>query len=277
MMNASLLPKSMFYVFITTFAFIWLIPVFFLTVTALKSPADLFGSASLFSLPSQFQWGNFLDAWTEGEMGMYMKNSLLISVIKVPLGIFIAALAAFGLTRLNFKFEKPMYMFFILGMTIPFQACLVPLVMMFTKAGLMNTYTGLIILYIGFGIPFAILILTGFFKGIPMELDEAARMDGCTDFKLFLKVILPVSMPALSTLIILDFLATWNEFLLAQIFLSSDTMKTVTTGILAFSGEYSTNYPLMMSGVLLSVLPVLIVYIIFQKHFVNGFSGAVKG
>lgn len=268
--------KILFYVFITTFALVWLVPVFFLLLTSLKSTGDLFGG-SLFSLPKEYQWGNFVQAWKDGDMSLYMKNSLIISIIKVPLGIFIAALAAFGLTRLNFKWEKPTYIFFILGMTIPFQACLVPLVIMLNKAQLMNTYTGLILIYLGFGIPFAILILYGFFKGIPKELDEAARIDGCTDFGLFLRVILPVALPAISTLVILDFLATWNEFLLAQIFLTADDLKTVTTGIMSFRGEHSTNYPLMMSGVLLSVVPVLIVYIMFQKHFVNGFGGAVKG
>jgi raffinose/stachyose/melibiose transport system permease protein len=268
--------KILFYIFITSFALVWLIPVFFLILTSLKSNGDLFGN-SLFALPEEFKWGNLIEAWKEGNLGMYMKNSLIISVIKVPLGIFIAALAAFGLTRLNFKWEKPMYLFIILGMTIPFQACLVPLVIMLNKVNLMNTHVGLIFIYIGFGIPFATLILYGFFKGIPNELDEAARIDGCSDLFLFIRIILPVALPAISTLVILDFLATWNEFLLAQIFLTSDNLKTVTTGIMSFKGEYSTNYPLMMSGVLLSVLPVLIVYMIFQKHFVNGFGGAVKG
>ncbi len=268
--------KILFYILITSFALVWLIPVFFLFFTSLKSNGDLFGN-SLFALPEEFKWGNFVEAWKEGNLGMYMKNSLIISVIKVPLGIFIAALAAFGLTRLNFKWEKPVYIFIILGMTIPFQACLVPLVIMLNKVHLMDTHVGLILIYIGFGIPFATLILYGFFKGIPNELDEAARIDGCSDLILFLKIILPVALPAISTLIILDFLATWNEFLLAQIFLTSDELKTVTTGIMSFKGEYSTNYPLMMAGVLLSVLPVLLVYVIFQKHFVNGFGGAVKG
>ncbi|WP_226527274.1 carbohydrate ABC transporter permease [Metabacillus niabensis] len=268
--------KLLFYIFIISFALVWLIPVFFLFLTSLKSNGDLF-SNSLFALPEEFKWGNFVEAWKEGNLGMYMKNSLFISLIKVPLGIFVAALAAFGLTRLNFKWEKPVYLFIILGMTIPFQACLVPLVMLLNKVNLMDTHVGLILIYIGFGIPFATLILYGFFKGIPNELDEAARIDGCSDLILFLRIILPVALPAISTLIILDFLATWNEFLLAQIFLTSDELKTVTTGIMSFKGEYSTNYPLMMAGVLLSVLPVLLVYVIFQKHFVNGFGGAVKG
>lgn len=268
--------NSLFYIFIITFALIWLVPVFFLIITALKSPGDLF-SNPFYALPKEYHWGNFVEAFIQGDMTMYMKNSAFISIIKVPFGILVAALAAFGLTRLNFKWEKPFYIFFILGMTIPFQACLVPLVVMFTKVNLMDSYTGLIILYTGFGLPFSMLILTGFFRGIPKEFDDAARIDGCSDLGLFFRIILPVSMPAISTLIIMDFLATWNEFLLAQIFLSSDDKKTVTTGILSFVGQHTTNYPLMMSGVLLSVIPVLLVYIIFQRHFVKGLGGAIKG
>lgn len=268
--------KLLFYFFIISFALVWLIPIFFVMITSLKSSGDLF-SNSLFSLPKEYKWSNLIEAWKEGDLSLYMKNSLFISIVKVPLGILIAALGAFGLTRLNFKWEKPVYLFIILGMTIPFQATLVPLVIMLNKVNLLNSHVGLIILYIGFGIPFATLILYGFFKAIPRELDEAARIDGCSDLFLFIRIILPIAMPAIATLIILDFLSTWNEFLLAQIFLTSDDLKTVTTGIMSFKGQYSTNYPLMMAGVLITVLPVLVVYIIFQKHFVSGFGGAVKG
>lgn len=265
-----------FYIFISLIAFIWMVPVIFMVLTSLKETTELY-SRSIFSLPETFQWRNYIEAWETGNMSLYIRNSAVISIIKVPLGVFVSALAAFGLSRLNYKFEKSTFVFFVLGMTIPFQAALVPLVIMLSNVGLMNTLTGLIITYLGFGLPFAILMLTGFMKGIPKELDEAAKIDGCTNLGLFFKVILPVTKPALAALFIFDFLATWNEFLLAQVFINSDSMRPVTAGLMQFQGQHATNWPVMLAGVLLSVLPVLIVYVMFQKHFTQGLAGAVKG
>lgn len=257
-------------------AVIFLVPIVFIAFTALKSRSDLLTSP-FYALPEKFQWGNFAKAWNQGKMGMYMKNTALISVIKVPLGILVEALAAFALTCLNFKWSNAMFAFFLIGMMIPMQATLVPLNIFLNKTHLVSTYPGIILIYIGFGIPFGILILRGFFRTIPKEIDEAALIDGCGDIGKFFRVILPLSMPAIATLVILDFMATWNEFLLAQIFITKDSMRTITTGLLSFRGEHSTDYTLMNAGVLLSIIPILVVYLLFQKYFVSGLTGSVKG
>jgi raffinose/stachyose/melibiose transport system permease protein len=255
---------------------VFLIPVVFIGFTALKSNADLL-THPFYSVPEKLQWNNFLNAWNQGRMGMYMKNTVIICVVKVSLGILIEAFAAFALTRLNFKWSNSMFALFLVGMMVPIQATLVPLNIFLNKVHLVGTYPGIIFVYIGFGIPFGILILRGFFRTIPKELDEAAVMDGCGDIGRFFRVILPLSMPAVATLIILDFMATWNEFLLAQIFITKDTMRTITTGLLAFQGEHSTDYTLLNAAVLISILPVLIIYLLFQKYFVSGMAGSVKG
>jgi len=222
-------------------------------------------------------WSNFSRAWNEGDLGMYFKNTAIITLIKVPLGIFIEALAAYGLTRLVFKGSNILFGVFLIGMMIPMQATLVPLNKFLIYMNLVNTYPGIILVYLGFGIPFGILILRGFFRSIPKELDEAALIDGCTEFGKFTRIILPLALPAIATLFIFDTMSTWNEFLLAQIFITDETMKTITIGLLAFKGEFSVNYPLMNSAVLLSVIPILLVYISFQKYFVAGLAGSVKG
>lgn len=255
---------------------LFLIPVVFVAFTSLKSNADLL-SHPFYSLPQKLHWDNFLKAWNQGRMSMYMKNTVIISVIKVPLGILIEALAAFALTRLNFKWSAPIFTLFLIGMMIPMQATLVPLNIFLNKTHLVSTYPGIILIYVGFGIPFGILILRGFFRTIPKELDEAALIDGCGDLGKFFRVIVPLSMPAVATLVIFDFMATWNEFLLAQIFITKDTMKTITTGLQAFRGERMTDYPLLNAAVLISIIPILVVYITFQKYFVNGLAGSVKG
>ncbi|SFF41699.1 raffinose/stachyose/melibiose transport system permease protein [Paenibacillus algorifonticola] len=268
--------KALKYVLIVVLAAIFLLPVLFIAFTALKSSSDLL-TRPFYMFPEKLQWHNFVQAWEQGRMSMYMKNTALIALVKVPLGILIEALAAFALTRLAFKGSEWLFALFLIGMMVPMQATLVPLNMILNKLGLVDTYPGIILIYLGFGIPFGILILRGFFRTIPKEIDEAALIDGCGVMGKFFKIIIPLSMPAIATLFIFDFMATWNEFLLAQIFITKDSMRTITTGLLAFRGQYSANYPLMNAGVLISVVPVLIVYVAFQKYFVSGLAGSVKG
>ncbi len=163
------------------------------------------------------------------------------------------------------------------GMTIPVQVTLIPLNIMLKSVNLINSRAGLMLIYLGFGIPFGILILRGFFRTIPNEIVEAARIDGCSDFKILVRIILPIAKPAVVTLIILDFLSTWNEFLLSSVFITKEGLKTIPTGLLNFTTQHSTNYGLLNAAVLMSIIPVFAVYIIFQKHFVSGLQGSVKG
>lgn len=268
--------KIIFYVTISLFAIVWLMPVFAVVMTALKSKADFFSGDSLFSLPQKLQWSNFADAWVKGRLGLYMKNGLIICLLKVPLGILVELMAAYGLTRLYMKNRTGVFVFFLLGMMLPHQMALIPLNRFFTSHDLINNYLGLFYVYVGFGIGLGILILRGFLRTIPKELDEAAYIDGCNSFQLFIRVIVPIAKPAIATVFILDFLNTWNEFLLQSILITDDSLRTVPNGLMSFMSEYGTDYGLLNCGVLISIVPVLIVYIMFQRYFVEGMAGAVK-
>lgn len=180
------------------------------------------------------------------------------------------------MTRLNIKFKTGIFIFFLIGMMLPMQSALVPINIVFSKLKLLNTYFGLFYVYIGFGISYGILILRGFFRGIPKEIDEAATLDGCGKWQLLWKIILPIAKPAVATLIITDFLATWNEYLLASVIINDNAKKTVPVGLLTFVGEHGTDYGFLCAGVLMSIVPVLAVYLIFQRNFVEGMSGAIK-
>lgn len=231
---------------------------------------------SLFQLPAQIAWDNFSNAITQGRLFTYMKNDLIVSFLKVPLGIFVGSLAAFSLTRLNIKHKTGIFIFFLIGMMLPMQTALVPINMIYSKLNLLNTYFGLFYVYIGFGLSYCILVMRGFMLGIPKDIDEAAYIDGCTKWQLFFKIILPIAKPAVATLFITDFLSTWNEYLLASVIINDNALKTVPVGIMTFVGEHGTDYGLLCAGVLISVLPVMIVYLAFQRHFVEGMAGAVK-
>lgn len=268
--------KTIHYLVLFILAVIFVIPVFTLIATALKSKGDFYSGLSLFQLPEEIAWSNFYNALTKGRLFTYMKNDLIITCLKVPLGIFVGALAAFALTRLNIKHRTKIFVIFLIGMMLPMQAALVPINVIYSKLNLLNTYFGLFYVYVGFGLSYAILILRGFMKGIPADIDEAAYIDGCTKWQLFIKIILPVSKPAVSTLFITDFLSTWNEYLLASVIINDNKMKTVPVGIMTFVGEHGTDYGYLCAGVLISVIPVLVVYLVFQRYFVEGMAGAVK-
>ena len=275
--NRKIISKVLMYVGLFALVALWFVPILTIFLSSIKSQPDLYSGMGLFDLPEKIHWQNYVDAWRIGKLGIYMRNGLYVSLIKVPLGIFVEAMAAFALTRLPIKNKTLIFLYFLLGMMLPAQIALVPINIIFNKLGLIDTYIGLFYVYIGFGTGFGILILRGYFKTIPIELDEAAIMDGCNRWQLFFKVILPISMPALGTLFIIDFLGTWNEFILASVIIYDTNMKTVSTGLMNFIGEYSVNQGVLSAGVLISIIPVLIVFVIFQRYIVEGMSGAVKG
>ena len=263
------------YVILILLAVIWLIPVFTLVFTAIKSKQDFF-TGNLLSLPSHVEWSNFTNAMTKGRMFLYMKNDLIISCLKVPLGIFVSAMVSFAMTRLHLKNRTGWLVFFLIGMMLPMQIALVPISIIYNKLHLINTYFGLFYVYIGFGISFMVLVTQGFMKSIPKAIDEAAYIDGASHWQTFIQVILPISKPALATLFITDFLSTWNEYLLASVIINDNDLKTVPVGLMTFVGEHGTDYGYLCAGVLVAVIPVMIVYLIFQNYFVEGMAGAVK-
>jgi len=268
--------KCILYIILIALAMVWVVPILTLVATAIKSRQDFFSGMSLFQIPEQIAWSNFTDAIVRGRLLSYMKNGLIVSVLKVPLGIFLCALAAFAIARLNIKRRVGWFIFFIVGMMLPMQAALVPINVAFSRLNLLNTYFGLFYVYLGFGMSFGILILRGFFLSIPKDIDEAALIDGCNKWQLFWHIIIPIAKPAIATLVITDFLATWNEYLLASVIINDNAMKTVPVGLMTFVGEHGVDYGLLCAGILISVVPVMVVYLIFQRHFVEGIAGAVK-
>lgn len=267
--------KAIFYSAMIIAAVIYLVPVFFVLVTSLKTQGEI--RMSPFALPKIPQWINYVTAWTEGKIGLYLKNSIVITVVSVPLTILVASLATYALTRLNFKYENIVFLLFVICMVVPLQVILVPLMTIIRSLKLLNTYYALWLIYTGVNAPLCILVLRGFFRTIPAEIDNAAKIDGCSSFQTFWRIIMPLSKPALSTVIILMTLTVWNEFLLAQLFLQKVSLRPITMGVLAFKGEYNINYSVMTAGVIMSILPMMAVYLTFQKYFVQGLSGMLKG
>ena len=257
-------------------ALIWLAPFVFMVFTAFKSDADINGTAA-YAPPTGLAWGNFADAWVRGRFSTTLWNSVLITFIKVPIGILVSAMAAYGLAQIRFRGNKLLFLVILLGTMIPFQVLLAPLFSMVNRLGLINTYVGVILPYIAFGVPYQVFILHGFFRQLPKEMSEAARIDGASHLTIFFQLFLPLSLPALSALVILDFVSTWNEFAMALVLLQDGSRWTLPLGLMGFQGQFSAAYGPLNAAIIMTVLPATVVYLIFQRFFVSGLTlGAVK-
>lgn len=268
--------KTTFLVLVAALLIIWMAPMLFILLSSIKTKSDFFNQP-IFYLPEIFHWENFKEAWLKGDMAQYIMNGAKVSLIKVPIGVFVEALTAFALTRLCLKRQNAIFIVFLIGMMIPTQVTLVPLNMGLTRLELVNSHIGLILVYCGFRLPFGILVMRGFFRSIPADIDESARLDGCSNFRLFWNILCPIAKPALATLVILDFLDSWNEYLFSSLLITTDKLRTVPSGLMSFFGEHGTDYPLFTAGVLISIVPIMTVYLLCQRYFVEGMAGAVKG
>ncbi|EJJ31635.1 MULTISPECIES: carbohydrate ABC transporter permease [unclassified Rhizobium] len=258
-------------------ALIWVAPFVFIVFTSLKTPAAV-TSTGAFMPPTELAFQNYADAWSRGNFASSFFNSVIITVIKVPLGLALSAMAAYALAKIKLKISKALLLLVVFGTMIPFQVMLAPLFTLVNSFGLIDTYPGVILPYIAFGVPYQVFILHGFFKGIPKELSEAALIDGATHFTIFRRIFLPVCLPVLAALLILDFVSTWNEFAMALVLLQDQHMWTLPLGLMSFQGQFSSNYGQLNAAIVMTVLPATIVYLMFQRYFVSGLtSGAVKG
>jgi raffinose/stachyose/melibiose transport system permease protein len=263
-------------IFLSLMALVWLVPFVTIVVTSVRSQGDLI-SNGIFALPKEIVWANFWRAWNIGHFSIYFRNSLVLILIKVPLGILIASLAAYPLAKMRFRFDSTIFTLFLVGLAIPVHVTLTPLLVMLKQLGIAGHLSALLPPYVVFGLPFQIFVMRGFFRTIPSELLEAARLDGASEFGVFWRIMLPLSLPSLAALFIIDALATWNELLIALVLISADAWRTVPVGLLHFQGQFSSRYTELMAGVLISILPILFIYVFLQRYMVSGLTaGAIK-
>jgi raffinose/stachyose/melibiose transport system permease protein len=258
-------------------ALLWFLPLFLMFMTSVKSKADL-NTSAMWALPATWEWANYAQALETGDFWVTAGNSLLIAVIKVPLGLAIAAACAFALARIRFRGARALLLVIAIGSMVPIQIGLGPLFNTMLSLDLLDSRFGLILPYLAFGIPYQIFVLYGFFRGIPPELEESARIDGSSTFRIFWQIILPLAKPALAALFVLDFVATWNEYAMATTLLRSQDNWTIPLAVQSFSTQHGTDYGPLNAFIFMSAIPVLIVYLLFQRYFVQGaLAGAVKG
>jgi len=251
------------------------LPLYFLVVTSLKSKDEYL--VNMWGLPRHPTFGNFSTALSDGRLMGWMWNSVVVTVLSVGLCTVLSALAAYPFARMRFPGRDTLLNIFIALMVVPPVILIIPLFVMMVNINLVNTYWSAIIIYSGLMIPFSVYLLTNFFRTVPAEIIDAATIDGCTQLRTFTSIILPLSAPALITLVIVNALFVWNELLIALTFLQDDSVRTLMAGLTEFKGRFFLNQPLIMTGALIATVPMVFLYIIGQRFFVRGLvAGAVK-
>ena len=268
--------KIVIYIFLVLIAFLYLAPLVWMFFVSLKTNTEIFKSP--FALPEEIQLGNFIFAWTAGKLGIATLNSAIVCVTALILNIIIGCMASFALGRLRFKMSGAVMTYFLIGMMIPIHCILIPLFKTFSNMHLYNSLLGLIIPYTVVSLPTTIFIMTGFFKNMPNEMFEAACIDGCSIYKIFTSIALPLSKTGIFVTALMAFVGNWNELLLAMVFISDDAKKTLPVALSKFVGPYNTNYTQMFAAIIIAILPTIIVYCCFSNQIVDGLTaGAVKG
>lgn len=257
------------------FALVTIVPFLLLLLTSLKSQADLMKGA--FVLPAFPHFENYVSAWVDGHFGTYFLNSIIVVIPVVAISTLLGVLTGFGFAFLSFPFKKTLFVILTLGLMVPAEAFIIPLYYEMRYLGLVNTYWALILPQIAMSIPFSTIFLASAMRQAPPELLEAAVLDGATRLQILRDVIFPLLKPAVSTLALFLFIWTWNEFLIPLILVNDDSLRTLPIGMVFFQGKYTVNTPVLTAGAVIVILPIIVVYLVFQRKFIEGMaSGAVK-
>jgi raffinose/stachyose/melibiose transport system permease protein len=253
------------------FPLIWMIDFSFASSTE-------FYSSNILTWPETFQWQNYVNAWVDGKFLRYFFNSALVTSTTIVLTILLSLTLAYAFTRMTWKLRSFFFTIILLGIMIPIHATLLPNFAIFKQIGLTDSYLGLILPYTAVSVPLATFILTGFMRSIPKAMEESAVMDGCSIYRTVFQIIAPLTKPALVTVIVMTFLNCWNEFIMASTFLSKDALKTLPFSVMNFAGQYSSDYGSQFAVMVLTSIPAIIIYAIFNEQITKGVTaGAVKG
>ncbi len=251
-------------------------PLWWAFSSSLKTQATVFSDMSFF--PANPQWSNYVEAWTKGHFSTYFLNSCFYTTVVVAGVILISSLAAYAFSRFEFPGRDFLFFMLISTMMIPVPGTIIPLYVLLVKLGLANTQLGYILPQINGGLALGIFLLKTFFDDLPKELEESARIDGCGRLRVYWHIALPLAKPAIAVLAIFNVLNVWNEYILAMLVLSDRALMPLQRGLMVFQGAHITQYPLLMAGIIITIAPVILIYLALQKYIIKGITaGAVKG
>lgn len=272
----AVLGKVIVYVILILIALIMIIPFLWMLSASIKSDREVFQMNPFVFIPENPRWSNYVDIWTKIPFAKFVGNTVFLTIVVTLLQLLTSSFAAYSFAKLHFRHKNGLFLAYIATIAMPWQVYMVPQFIMMRKMGLNDKLLAIICLQ-AFS-AFGVFMMKQFYEGIPDDLCEAARIDGMSEYRIYSSIMLPLSKPALSTLTIFTFVATWNDYLGPLIYLKTQEKKTIQLGLKMFISQYSSDYGLIMAGSVLSLIPVLIVFLILQKYFVEGVaSTGLKG
>ena len=272
----AVLGKVIVYVILILIALIMIIPFLWMLSASIKSDREVFQMNPIVFIQENPRWSNYVDIWTKIPFAKFVENTVFLTIVVTLLQLLTSSFAAYSFAKLHFRHKNGLFLAYIATIAMPWQVYMVPQFIMMRKMGLNDKLLAIICLQ-AFS-AFGVFMMKQFYEGIPDDLCEAARIDGMSEYRIYSSIMLPLSKPALSTLTIFTFVATWNDYLGPLIYLKTQEKKTIQLGLKMFISQYSSDYGLIMAGSVLSLIPVLIVFLILQKYFVEGVaSTGLKG
>lgn len=264
-------------IIMTIAAIFFIAPIFIILNYSLKGKRELYLNSPL-SLPESFNLDNYIAAYKKLDLVTTFTNTFFYTAISVIILAFLCGTTAWAIARCSHKFFKFCYIYFIIGILIPYQALFLPIYIIGYNLHLTNTRFGIIFMYVATGVSFGVFLMNSFMSTVPLELEEAARIDGCSVFRTYVSVVMPILKPAMATLIIMQAFQIWNDYLLASLYVSKKQLKTLTVAIQSLFSAQSSDYTTAMAAIVISVLPIAILFLSLQKYFIKGMTvGAVKG
>ena len=255
--------------------FVDLFPLAIMFLSGFKSTKEIFTNP--FGLPEKWNLGSYIAAWKDANFGDYFLNSLVVSGVSILLILIISSMGAYVLARYEFPGRRWVFLYILAGLALPIRLAVIPLFVLIRALHLQDTLIALFLIYTASGLSFSTFLLTNFFRSIPLELEESARIDGAGYFRLYWQINLPLIRPALATIAVFNFNRIWNDFFFALIFISSESKKTIPLGIQNFFGEYTVRWDMLFAGLNIAVIPVIIFFVILSRQFIGGLvEGALK-
>lgn len=253
------------------------LPIYWIAATSFKTSDEILDLQNITYYPHLFTWQNHGELFSQYDYGVLFKNSLLVSVTSALVVTFFSILGGYGLARYKFKGKTSIILFFLITQMIPGILVIIPLYIIFSKMGLINTHVGLFIYYVAVNLPFCVITMRSFFERIPVTLEESARVDGCTKLQSLFKIVLPIMFPGIVSVFVFGFIGAWNELIAGTIFISTPDMWTIPVGLKTLIGKYNVEWGLLMAGGVMALLPTAVMFAVMQKYIVAGMTaGAVK-
>ncbi|MGB2895456.1 MAG: carbohydrate ABC transporter permease [Anaerolineales bacterium] len=264
------------YIVLILSAFLWFVPILTALITSVRTFNDILVNGFI-SLPEKITFENFITAWERGGLKHYLPNSFIITLPSLFLTLLLSSLGAYALARFKFKGNRLLFYIFVGGMLLPFQVLMLPVFRLTDRLGLYDTYWGLIGIHTAFQLGFCTFMLRNYMRTVPGEIIEAARMDGCSELRIWAQIMLPLTMPAIAAIATLEFTWIFNDYLWAIVLLRSDSLKPITAGLATLQGQFVTDWPVIVAGALMGTVPTLLAFLFLQRYFIEGLTlGSTK-